>query len=304
MDVNWKRFFDCVRKQGWWSGLTQSQVDGMKLLISKAVTFFAEKGHTEEEIEKFTAYVLATVHHETGGRFEPVREGFASSDEQAMKAVRRLKRRGIISYDYSRPKGPYKKSYFGRGYVQLTHYTNYRKMGRKLGIPLDAKPELALDPETSADITILGMYHGVFTGVGLPKYLSGGRRDFVQARRIVNGLDKAGYIAGYAKKYWNCLRHSIRVGDIEQPTDSAEEPEEFKYLPTSADLDAEIPKKPLTKSTTIWASIIAFVTPVFTILETIATDHPFLAVGTVGIMAMAILWIIKERLGKHPRLEW
>ena len=56
-----------------------------------------------------------------------------------------------------------------------------------------------LQNETSALVLYDGMSAGWFTGVGLPKYFNGTTEDPVNARRIVNGTDKADLIAGY---YW------------------------------------------------------------------------------------------------------
>ena len=42
--------------------------------------------------------------------------------------------------------------YHGRGFIQLTGRANYRSYGQKLGVPLEANPELALDPSVSARI--------------------------------------------------------------------------------------------------------------------------------------------------------
>jgi hypothetical protein len=46
-----------------------------------------------------------------------------------------------------------KSMYKGRGYIQLTGKNNYEYFGKKLGIDLVNKPELANDPQIAADIT-------------------------------------------------------------------------------------------------------------------------------------------------------
>jgi predicted chitinase len=40
--------------------------------------------------------------------------------------------------------------FHGRGFIQLTGRANYRSYGQKLGIPLEAQPERALEPEVAA----------------------------------------------------------------------------------------------------------------------------------------------------------
>ena len=98
--------------------------------------------------------------------------------------------------------------------MQLTWYENYERMGRLLGIPLLENPELALQPEISARIMIEGMTRGIsgkgdFTGVSLENYFSGSKNDPINARRIINGLDRAELIAGY---YEGFLRALINAG--------------------------------------------------------------------------------------------
>jgi predicted chitinase len=42
--------------------------------------------------------------------------------------------------------------FHGRGFIQLTGRANYRNYGRKLGVPLEDQPELALEPEVAAKL--------------------------------------------------------------------------------------------------------------------------------------------------------
>jgi predicted chitinase len=44
--------------------------------------------------------------------------------------------------------------YKGRGYIQLTGRYNYKRAGQALGLPLEAKPELAEKPEVAAKIAV------------------------------------------------------------------------------------------------------------------------------------------------------
>ena len=78
------------------------------------------------------AYIMATAHGEVGEALLPVREG---NRHQMMCSARRIvanycKKKGITNYAAD-VNG---RSYYGRGFVQITHRDNYDKMGRHLGI--------------------------------------------------------------------------------------------------------------------------------------------------------------------------
>jgi putative chitinase len=67
---------------------------------------------------------------------------------------------------------------------------------------------MALQPEIAAKILVKGMQEGWFTGKKLADYLpqhAANRLQFQQARRIINGTDKADLIAGYALQFQSAL---------------------------------------------------------------------------------------------------
>lgn len=156
---------------------------------------------------RWLAYVLATAYHETGATIEPVREGFCKTDDCSIRAVTDLFNRGIIGRNYalSHPNG---NSYFGRGLVQLTHGFNYENMGKALGLGmlLYDYPSLVLNLDISVKILVKGMVDGAFTGARLSDFLNSSTTNWVDARTIINGHDRANDIAGYAKDFFNCLK--------------------------------------------------------------------------------------------------
>ena len=189
-----RAFFDTIRKPLYRGSLKQSQVDGLDLIVKDCRTAGLSL--------KQAAYVLATAHHETGGRMQSVREGFASTDKGAIAAVTKLFNKGRISTNYALPDPKTGKSYFGRGFVQLTWAANYKRLGERLNLPLYENPDLTLEPETSVRILVDGMKEGLFTGQKLDDYIGG---DYRGARKIVNGTDKAALIAGYAEIFEDAL---------------------------------------------------------------------------------------------------
>lgn len=130
------------------------------------------------------AYCLATAYHETAHTMKPIRE------------------MGGEKYLRSKPYYPY----VGMGFVQLTWKRNYEKAGKVLGIDFVSDPKKLLEPAYSAAILVTGMKEGWFTGKALKDYITLYKSDFVGARRIVNGTDKASLIAGYAVEYDAALK--------------------------------------------------------------------------------------------------
>lgn len=175
-----KKFFNAIRPL--FGHLTVGQVEGMEKIVEYGRKF----GYSNVQL----AYVLATVFHETARWMEPIREGARRygpvyTDRQARRAVTSIFDKGIIRRNYSLPNGPYQKSYYGRGLVQITWYDNYAKFAKLLDVDLDSNPDLALDWAVALDILFLGMRDGLFTGKKLSDYTL--PADYHKARAIVNG---------------------------------------------------------------------------------------------------------------------
>lgn len=147
------------------------------------------------------AYLLATAFHETAGRFQPLRETLAKTDAEAIDRLERAYEAGRlpqVSAPYWRPDEA-GRSWFGRGFVQLTHKRNYQAMSVALGVDLVADPGRALNMATAADILVFGMRDGLFSGVGLGDVFTATASDWTGARCIVNGQDRAELVAGYGR---------------------------------------------------------------------------------------------------------
>jgi putative chitinase len=98
--------------------------------------------------------------------------------------------------------------YYGRGLVQLTWDYNYKKLGKQLNVDLINNPDLALQLKYAIPIMFDGMQQGIFTGKKLADYFNKTKEDWVNARRIINGLDKANSIAQYAKRYYAAISYT------------------------------------------------------------------------------------------------
>lgn len=125
------------------------------------------------------AYILATAYHESAHTMKPISEY------------------GGTSYLKSKKYYPF----YGRGYVQLTWEANYKLAGTKLGVDFVKNPGLLLQAQYAVPILVHGMKEGWFTGKKLSDYIDLQHSDFLNARRMINSMDKADLIAGYAKEY-------------------------------------------------------------------------------------------------------
>lgn len=185
-------FFNSVRASLFGGSLSQSQVDGMNYLLDVWEWGF-EKGNPRDGTN-WLSYCLATVFHETGKKMVPVAENGG-------------KPYGNPPGKYWTATGPYGQVYYGRGHVQLTWDTNYQKGESQLkknyglDVPMYQYPDTMLEDKPSALVLYDGMVYGWFTGVGLPKYFNSTTEDAYNARRIVNGLDKASTIQTYYGKF-------------------------------------------------------------------------------------------------------
>ena len=191
-------FYDAIRPL-FGGRMKQSQVDGVNAILEACMD--------ERLPRQQTAYVLATAFHETGGRMEPVREGFAETDEQAIAIVTKMFNAGRINRNYAEPDLETGKSYYGRGYVQITWKQNYARLGRALNLDLVSNPDLALDPKVACDILVKGMRLGLFTGKSLDHVSEpeSSEPDFTNDRAVVNGTDRAVKIGGYADRFYRAL---------------------------------------------------------------------------------------------------
>ena len=176
-------FFRVVRTQVFSGSISESQVAGVNALI--------EAWPKGADI-RWLAYGLATAFHETGQAMEPIAEYGRG----------RCRPYGI-------PDPQTGQTYYGRGYVQLTWRRNYARAAAEIGgCDLVSHPDNALKPAIAAEIMVRGMTEGWFTGLRLETYFPRARpktADWVNARRIINGLDCAARIAVYGQHFRDAL---------------------------------------------------------------------------------------------------
>ena len=196
-----KKGFDILR-QGL-GKLTQSQVDEINFIVSE---FDKDKSVSYPQ----AAYMLATAWHETAARMLPIEEygqgknrtygtWYRNSIGALYSFIDGSRRSAYLHNDY-----PY--LYYGRGYVQLTWYFNYESASKKIGVDFLNNPDLVMNKNHAVKIMVQGMKDGWFTGKKLSDYINQLKKDYVGARRIINGTDKDKLISGYAETFEKALR--------------------------------------------------------------------------------------------------
>ena len=181
-----KGFFDVVR--GYFGPLVQHQVNGFNALLNA----------TADLPVRHRAYILATAFHETARTMQPITEygsrAYFNKYEPTTEKGRELGNT-LLGDGYR---------YRGRGYVQITGRRNYMRASLATGRDLTDDPDKALDPKLAAIIIVKGMTQGWFTTKRLSDYT-----EYPDMRRVVNGIDKAILIAGYADKFEAALKSGI-----------------------------------------------------------------------------------------------
>ncbi|HVF56868.1 MAG TPA: hypothetical protein VM934_12010 [Pyrinomonadaceae bacterium] len=198
MKFNHTTFFSGYREV--YGKLNQIQVSGLDNLVG-----YIEEDNNVTDV-RWAAYMLATVKHECANTFQPITErgakAYFNKYEPGTKIGKNLgntiKGDGYL--------------YRGRGYVQITGRENYQKLGKALGLSgeedLVLYPDHALHPDVAYRIMSYGMRMGTFTGKKLNDYIKGTTCDYTNARRIINRLDQAAKIKGYAVNFESILNNS------------------------------------------------------------------------------------------------
>jgi hypothetical protein len=209
--LNRNFFFDHIRVALFDGNLKPGQVDGLNYILD-----IWEQDHSTWD-DRWLAYALGTTHLETGAAMQPIHERgggkyFEGNYGPTGHNPARAKKMGN-----TQPGDGAK--YHGRGFVQLTWKVNYRVMSNHLttsfgkSIDLVNDPDLALKPDYAAEIMFHGMNAGVFTGKKFSDYFTKkadgtpAKDNWVGARAIINGNDKAAVIASFGKSYYAGLSY-------------------------------------------------------------------------------------------------
>lgn len=188
MSMNRKAFYDAIRAK---VGLTEQNVFGFERFLDYA------EAHPLPLIR--CAYVMATGYWESGRTMHPVKEAYWKDEA--------WRKRNLRYYPW-----------YGRGLIQTTWEDNYRAIARAMGLPEDTftkDPDKLLTFEYALPALFVGMEKGIYTGKDLDDYIdlqdeddAEDLREYVAARRIVNGTDRAAAIGQLALVFEKGLKAS------------------------------------------------------------------------------------------------
>lgn len=198
------KFFRDIRLSLFSGSLEQPQVDGINAMLASCRSpdgAFLEDMH-------WSAYKFGTAYLETGKTMQPINEYGGPVYFKRMYDIEGDRP------DKARELGNLTPGdgvlFHGRGYVQLTGRRNYRVLGERIAVDLEVDPDKALEAETAARIMTIGMREGLFTGRKLGDYFPpDGQPQWVEARRIINGLDRAHDVAAYAQMFYSAFQASL-----------------------------------------------------------------------------------------------
>lgn len=208
------KFFASIRSALFDGRMSESQVKGVDALLDAIPAAFPLE---------HLGYALATTYHETGRTMLPIVENLNYRSAARIRDVwpSRFPTVASAAPYVGNPRALANKvyggrmgnvgaddgwTYRGRGDAMITGRDNYARAGKALGVDLVAHPELAERPDISASILYRGMTEGWFTGKKLSDYFRPGLSDPYNARRIINGLDRASDIARFFRYFVAALK--------------------------------------------------------------------------------------------------
>ncbi len=219
-----EKFFDTLRTSLFRKGFKPAQVAGIEAVID----------NMKHRPTSWIAYALATAYHETNKNMKPNAESInysvqglintfgrhRISIEDANKLGRKpgegalsaSRQKAIANILYGGTWGQANLGnieagdgwkFRGRGMDHCTGRRNYRSTGSDIGLDLISNPDLLLELDNSVKSLHLGMVTGRYvSGHNFARYLPPSglatRQQFRDSRKIINGVDKADLIAGYA----------------------------------------------------------------------------------------------------------
>ena len=154
-----------IKKLTAYGNFNETQIYNAKLILSRSGMYSNDMRHH--------AYLLSTAIGESNIIPTPEKKAEPGTPE------------------YEKQQNRFYRYYKPRGYIPFEGQDNYRKFAGMIGEDLIGEPKLALDDDIAAWIMSIGMHKGLFTGRKLSEFINRVDEDWINARRVLNGLDKA-----------------------------------------------------------------------------------------------------------------
>lgn len=304
----WNGFCPFYRAIG--GQLTDDQVANVEFLLKEF------ENSDQWSFVPHIAYALATLHIETfvpktNHRYGPITEFGSRSYFN--------KYEGRVDLGNTQTGDGYR--YRGRGF-QITGRKNYTRIGKAIDRDLVNDPELANDPYVAFDAMTVGIFRGYYTGKKITDYINPKKKDYVNARRIYNGLDRAAEIARIAEGFEDILLSSavaapetdsaiVTPEPAKSASDSSRSP-----VPQSEPVDPETTPPPTVdvkkEDTSLFTKVGAAATAIAGIginigslvqnkLEAMTPMQILYLVAALGLVAGAIWWYRKAAKGAQAR---
>jgi len=235
--MNRSRFYAELRKRNsgaFGTSLTQSQVEGCEAVLDECMVQGASL--------YATAYILATAYGESNHTMQPQQENLWYSSKRIPQVFSTHRRQGIPPSKLARnpemlanivyggewgrevlgntePRDGWR--FRGTGTGQITGRYNFGKWGKKLNLPLLDQPELLMQLDISTKALVRPMLEGWATGKKLPSYVNTKEQDYVNARRVWNGVFDAEKYASWAKTFEDALKAAEYRSSIVREDESA-----------------------------------------------------------------------------------
>lgn len=196
-----KVFYDFIRNLPFGGTISKDQFQGLEYILKYQEENFPLMDN------RWLAYILATVFHETDRTMQPIKE------------------KGGEAYLRSKKYYPY----YGRGLVQITWKENYDKFGI-------SNPSDAYTWPVALQVLFEGMVDGKFSGKRLSQFFNAKADDPKGARKIVNGTDKASLIAQYHRNFLDAI---VQAQKATNEPEAVRTPMPFASRPDEPSLTAD-----------------------------------------------------------------
>lgn len=207
-----KVFFAAVRTAPFGGRLNPSQVAGMSAILDEWEARWQQKTPLTQ-----LSYVFATPWLETDQTMQPIHEYGNTAYFTRMYDIAGARPAKARELGNIHPGDGAK--FAGMGLVQSTGRSNARRATKRLrelgiigpDIDFEETPLLLMEPKYAIPILFVGMEEGWFTGVKLDAVIDDKvdgdeHTDFIRARRIINGSDRAEKIADAADQFLAALK--------------------------------------------------------------------------------------------------